>query len=69
MKRLPGMPDFADHDELDLDALDAMDEYNQGILSFDELKDLVGQETAQSIRVLANPDHDPNSYFDDPENY
>lgn len=65
------MSDFADQVELelDIDTLDAVDEYTQGILSFDELKDLVGQEAAQSIRILSNQDHDPSTYFDDPENY
>lgn len=70
MKKLAnGLPDFADFDELDLDALEAMDDFQQGTLSYDELRSLVGVEAAQAIKRSISEDHDPESLFDDPEMY
>lgn len=70
MKRITGInPDFADHDELDSDALDAIEEFEQGTLTFDELRTLVGPETASAIKEQQyGSDTDPDAFFDNPEN-
>ena len=66
-KKITGInPDFADYDELDQDALDAVEEFADGQITFDELKALVGSETAAAIREHQN-EFDPDSFFDDPE--
>lgn len=69
MKNANGIQDFCDSDELDLEALEAIDEFNEGILTFDELKDLVGPEAAQTIRNRIDPERDPSFFFDDPEKF
>ncbi len=63
-------PDFADWDEIDLDALEIVEEFYDGTVSFDELKAIVGADAAQSImdRMLAD-DLDPDKLFDNPENF
>ena len=69
MKKVNGInPDFADYDELDGDAVDAIEEFQQGTLTFDELRTLVGPETADAIKEQRyGGDHDPDVFFDDPE--
>lgn len=68
MKKVTGInPDFADYDELDRDALDAVDEFHQGMLSFDELKVLVGSDTANAIKEQRYGPDDPEALFDNPE--
>ena len=42
-------PDFADFDEIDMDAEYAIAEFDNGAITLDELKALVGSETAQAI--------------------
>ena len=71
MKKITGInPDFADYDELDGDALDAVEEFEQGVLTFEELKNLVGPETAQAIKDHKyGPDGDPEALFDNPESF
>lgn len=69
-KKITGInPDFADFDELDSDALDAVEEFQQGLLSYEELKNLVGLEAAQSIKEQRYGSDDPDAYFDNPEDY
>lgn len=69
MKNITGInPDFADFDELDGDALDAVEEFQQGTLTFEELRNMVGPEAADAIKERRyGPDYDPDSYFDNPE--
>jgi len=70
MKKITGInPDFADYDELDADAIDAVEEFHQGLLSFDELKNLVGIEAAQAIKEQRYGPDDPDALFDNPEDY
>lgn len=68
MKKVNGInPDFADYDELDADALDAVEEFHQGLLTFDELKNLVGPDAANTIKDKRYGPNDPEGFFDDPE--
>lgn len=70
MKKVTGInPDFADFDELDPDALSAVTEFEDGQISFDELKALVGFETATAIREKCYGADGPESLFDDPESF
>ena len=67
MKKITGInPDYADFDELDQDALDALEEFAEGQITYDELKSLIGVEAAAAIREHQS-EHDPDRYFDDPE--
>ena len=70
MQKINGInPDFADYDELDNDALEAVEEFQQGTLTFEELKALVGPEAANALKnQVYGPDDDPEALFDDPEN-
>lgn len=69
MKKITGInPEYADFDELDQDALDAVEEFSDGQISYDELKNLIGTETAAAIREHMG-EHDPDRYFDDPESF
>jgi len=68
MRKIVGInPDFADNDELDMDALEAVEEFQEGQITYDELRALVGPETASMIKDQVYPDYDPESFFDDPE--
>lgn len=60
-------PDYADYDEIDPDVEDALEEYEAGVLTYEELKALIGPEAAQAF-LDKDPD-DPESYFDDPEDF
>lgn len=60
-------PDFADDDEIDLDALDALDEFDRGTLTLEELRHLIGPEAARSQAHRRYSDTD--ALFDDPEDY
>lgn len=63
-------PDFADWDEIDADALEIVEEFYDGTVSFDELKAIVGTDAAQSIiDRLASDDLDPKELFDNPEEF
>lgn len=72
-KKIVGVnPDFADQDEIDFDAEDLIIEFEQGTVTFDELKNMVGSDTARTIQERVHGDTDPNnpaSYFDDPTEY
>lgn len=66
MKVVRGVnPDYADYDEIDVDALEAFDEFDRGTITLDELRHLVGPEAARARAQLRyeHPDH----LFDDPE--
>lgn len=69
-KKIVGVnPDFADYDEIDFDAEDLIIEFEQGTVSFDELKNIVGYDAARTIqeRVHGEPDmNNPDSFFDNP---
>ena len=70
MKKVTGInQDFADYDELDDDALDAVEEFQQGLLTYDELKNLVGHEAAQAIKEQRYGPDDPDALFDNPEDF
>lgn len=70
MKKVTGInPDFADFDELDADAIDAVEEFHQGLLTYEELKNLVGPEAAQAIKEEHYGPDDPEAFFDNPENF
>lgn len=60
-------PDYADYDEIDADIEDAIEEYEAGVLTYDELKALIGPEAAQAF-LEGDPD-DPERYFDNPEDF
>lgn len=49
-------PDYFDFDEIDEDALPAMEDYMDGSISFSELRMLVGPESAENFRrhILEN---------------
>lgn len=67
MKRITGInQDFADWDELDQDALDAVEEFTDGTITFDELKNLIGPEAAAAVKEQ-HDETDPERFFDDPE--
>ena len=61
--------DFDDFDELDLDVLDVLDECSQEIISIEDLKDLLGTESANAIIRASASGRYKESVFDDPENY
>ena len=61
--------DFSDFDELDDDALDAIEEFQDGSLTIKELQALIGPEAAQAIQDRFNADVDIDSLFDNPEDY
>lgn len=70
MKKIAGVnPDFADFDELDSDALDAVEEFQEGTITFEELRNLVGADAATSIKeqMECMEEFDPERWFDDPE--
>lgn len=70
MRKIGINPDFADWDELDQDALEIVEEFYDGTVSFDELKAIVGSEAAQSIMDrMDQDDDDPTKLFDDPEDF
>ncbi len=58
-------PDFADFDEIDEDAECAVQEFQMGTITLDELKALVGPEAAQSL-ADKNDEYD---FFDNPEDF
>jgi len=67
-KKITGVnPDFADYSELDTDALDAVEEFMDGQISYDELKNLVGTEAASVLKEIHFGKDDLDSYFDSPE--
>jgi hypothetical protein len=53
--------------ELNQEALDALDEFDDGIITFTELKDILGPDAAAAVRQHRNDD--PESFFDDPESF
>jgi hypothetical protein len=68
MKIVNGVnPDYADFDEIDVDALDALDEFDRGMVTLDELRQLIGPEAARARAQLRY--EDPESLFDDPEQF
>jgi hypothetical protein len=67
MKVINGVnPDYADFDELDDSVAEAFDEFDAGVLSFEELKIQVGQDAAQAFAESREGD-EFSSMFDNPE--
>ena len=65
MKKIIGInPDYMHFDEQDV--LDASEEFAEGHITYDELKSMIGVETAAAIREHQSA-HDPDRYFDNPE--
>ena len=59
--------DFYDYDEVDIDVEEAIQDFENALLTFDELKNVVGWEVARTIqaRVYGTAEY----LFDDPEMY
>ncbi len=69
MKKITGInPDFADSDELDSAALDAVEEFTEGQITYGELKTLIGPEAASAIKEQQG-EYDPDRFFDNPESF
>ena len=70
-KKITGInPDFADFDEIDEEALYIIEEFEQGMVSFEELKQMVGHETARTIQDRVHgSDGNLDDLFDDPEDF
>lgn len=69
-KKIMGInPDYADFDEIDFDVEDLIFEYEQGTVGFDELRDMVGSDTARTIQERVHGDADADSLFDDPTRF
>jgi hypothetical protein len=65
MRVLHGVnPDFADFDEIDTDAAEALEEFDQGVITLDELRHLIGPDAARARAQIRY--EDPESFFDDP---
>lgn len=66
-----GIQDFADFDEMDIDALEALEGFGNGTYSFAELAQLVGQEEAERLSALCYTQEtdDIDSLFDDPTSF
>lgn len=68
MKIIRGInPDYADWDEIDEDAAGAYEEFDAGILTYEEFKTLVGPEAAAAYVETLGEDHAP--LFDNPEDF
>lgn len=68
-KKITGVnPDFADFDEVDDDVLDAVEEFESGDLTYEELKSVVGHEEAAAIRDRMYGSNS-DDLFDDPESF
>lgn len=60
--------DFHDFDELDADASEAVDDYEQGLISYEQLAAHVGPEAAREMRRRVHGEEsDAATLFDDPE--
>ena len=67
MKKQRGVnPDYADFDEIDEDVEDAIEGYDNGTVTADELKVMMGTDAARTI-IERRESGDPFSLFDDPE--
>lgn len=72
MKTVTGInPDFADFDEIDIDAEDLIIEFEQGTATFEELRNAVGTEMARAIqeRVHGDDGYNPDELFDNPQDF
>ena len=58
-------PDYVDHAALDQDAIE---EFTEGQITFDELKSLIGPEGAAAIKEQRNS-YDSDPFLDDPESF
>jgi len=68
MKRFSEISTIPEIVDLDADGLDAVDDFNDGRIGFQTLKDLIGSEAASAVRGTVKG-YDPESLFDDPESF
>jgi hypothetical protein len=69
MKVVRGInPDYADDDELDIDAMEALEDFRGCRMTFEGLKAVLGKEAAESVAAAHGYD-ETSSLFDDPEDY
>lgn len=64
--------DFMDDDEIDDEALEAITEFEEGIISYNDLKSIVGHQEARAIKErgeMGTDETDPESFFDDIDDY
>lgn len=61
-------PDFADWDELDTDAMDAIIGFEAGTVTYEELQHLIGPEEAHKLLSRREAD-DMGSFFEDDDDY
>lgn len=67
MKKITGINlAYMVFDTLDPDILDVSEDFAEGQITYDELKSMIGIEAA-SVIIEHQNEHDPYSYFDDPE--
>ena len=71
MKIVNGLnPNYADHDEIDQDALEAVEDFGSGQITYEELRIQVGPEAAQELLArLEGEDPFLPLLFDDPESF
>ena len=62
--------DFADFDEIDQEALEAVAEFEQGTMTFEELRAMVGYEQAVEIQnKIHGEESEISILFDNPEDF
>lgn len=61
--------EYADFDEIDEDIEEARSDFENGRLSFDGLRALIGPEAAQSCLDQLDEDEGLPHLFDDPEDF
>ncbi len=68
MARRGEIPDYYDFDELDLDAEEALRDFQTGILTVDELREQIGPEAAaRYMEDMRDREEGIEHLFDDPE--
>ena len=69
MKVVRGInPDYADDSELDIDAMEALEDFQGGRMTYEGLKAVLGKEAAESAASQHGYD-DSSQLFDDPEDF
>lgn len=63
------IPDFADYDEIDQDVLDAVSDFDNGVIGFDELKREIGEDAAYEVRSRSSEEEVPDHWdlLDNPD--
>lgn len=62
-------PDYLDHDEIDHDAAEALDDFDNGMITLDELKEHIGPEGVRALLERLEDEGEIHRLFDDPEDY